>query len=177
MVPDRDSTSVELGAPYGRVELRYPLGALRRAARALGKDDGLTKLHELLLDVTHDNVATFVWAGMLHHPAFVDLPLEQLKEHVEWRVVPWGFLIPKVNGAMNMSIVGELDPSHVEPERGKAESPGAGRVRRGSLVRRWVYRLNPFGGISRRPASGHTQQVTQTSSSGGATNQVHLSFR
>lgn len=169
MVPDQLSFRVQLGGEFGEVRLFYPLGALRRLEQELKVGDGaLQNLHELLAAMTPGNVAVFLWGGMLHLPLYRELPVDTVKQYVEWVCVPLNTLTEPVAAALAGSLQGEPQKEEeVTAKQPQGKAPLVhGRGRRFSRLRlpSWVYRLLPSGGRRRFARSPRTSAGTGSSS-------------
>jgi hypothetical protein len=174
MVADRDTAKLNLGGDFGTVVLRYPLAPLRRISKELGRDDGLTKIHEIVSSLSAETVAIFVWGGMLHDLRFRDLPLSVLREHLEWIPIPFPSLFGPVNEALMAVLRGEPDDEAEDkateetPEAAEGKGPvdlGPGPVRSVSPLPYSALHLMTSGGAPRRRSSSVTSEGTQSSSS------------
>lgn len=166
MVPASDTALITLGAEYGTVPLRYPLGAMRRLARHLKCNDSLESLHEVLSQLNGSTLSAFIWAGMLHLEEWRELPFAKVHEHVEWLCMPYPSMYKPVNEALLYAAQGEPDGEQAKADKGKAASHGRGRAPSGSR-RSLVSRLLPSG-ILRWLSSPATSGAQASSSSGTA---------
>lgn len=160
--PTNGEVKIELGGEWGVVVLRYPLAALRELSSVLGRQVSVDELGSLLPALNGENLAEFVWAGLLQKARQdgADAPdLKSLREHIDWNLPPVP-LFDAVVEAFTLSVYGETDDEEARLPKGKRRGPirrvlpgSVGRALNASRLREWVSQLLSSGGNSPPPSS------------------------